>query len=194
MRGIRITTISILVVGLLAGSAVGVAAQDQATEPGPEAASLVSGASQEAALSCGTVAFPEETQGEGVVRQRGRVCGGTAQMSDPRLSGEMTFMDNADRYIPGVGPDDTDPWALADEETFSDIVWGSVTIVNDGGTWEGQSVGTSDKTQGLRGITYHELAGTGAYDGLSAVLFMLEDETGLPLTGVIFPGALTDDR
>jgi hypothetical protein len=48
--------------------------------------------------------------------------------------------------------------------------------------------------QGLRGITYHELAGTGAYDALSAILFMLEDKTGLPLTGVIFPGVLTEDR
>ena len=131
-------------------------------------------------MDCGYAEFADVTESEGYRRERGRVCGGTAEVSDPRLSGEVTFIDDADRY--------------QNDNGFSDIVWGSITIENDDGTWEGRSVGTSDITAGGRGITYHELGGTGAYEGLSAVLFMPEDATGLPLSGVIFPGALTDDR
>ena len=58
-------------------------------------------------------------------------------MDDARLSGDVTGTDNADRYCAGVcGPD-----------TFrADILWGTIEITNDGGTWVGTNVGTTDKT------------------------------------------------
>ena len=177
-----------------------VPAAEQGAEPGPEAATLVSGQLLDTAQleNCGDADFADVTQGEGYLRERGRVCGGRAETSDPRLSGEVTFMDDADRYIPGLSPDDANPYLLVGPD-FSDVFWGSVTIENDGGLWEGRSVGTSDITNDGSGIAYHELVGSGAYEGLSAVLFMLEgnpveDETVLRLTGVIFPGVLSDDR
>ena len=180
MKGLKTALVVAISAGLLAGSALGVAAQDAA--PGPEAATLVSGElirSTDPAMDCGQAVFETVEGNAEYTRERGRVCGATTEMSDARLSGVVTFMDDADRYN-----------RTAD---LSDIVWGAISIVNDDGTWEGRSVGTSDVTRGLGGVTYHELVGSGAYDGLSAVLFHIEAEDDL-VTGVIFPGVLSDDR
>ena len=203
MRALQLSLAGTVILALLGGVGGAVMAQDEATVPGPEAATLVSGQLlRGGGPGCGDAEFTEVTVDEGILRERGRVCYGRAEMSDPRLNGEVTFMDDADRYLSGLTGevllmDVADPYNLfefVEDEGFADIVWGSITIENDDGTWEGRSVGTSDNTPDGYGLTYHELVGTGAYDGLSAVLFMLEDDIGLPLTGVIFPGALTDDR
>ena len=67
--------------------------------------------------------------------------------------------------------------------------------MNDEGTWDGTIVGTSDiTTPSAEGITYYELVGGGAYEGLSAVLFeaeFIDTETRqnvFPWSGVNFPG------
>ena len=78
---------------------------------------------------------------------------------------------------------------------LGDILWGTFWIENEDGAWEGTSVGTTDVSTGGEGVTYYQLVGTGAYEGLSAVIFETEVPTGDPVwNGVIFPGELPPER
>jgi len=141
--------------------------------PGGEAAALVSGrfvSSDNDFESSDTFPF------EQTVRQRGRENTGRSEMSDERLSGDVTVTDNGDFYLPD----------------WEDILWGTISIVNDEGTWDGRLVGTSD-VLGV-GSKYYELVGSGAYEGLSAVVFETEASDELHWGGVIFPGELPPDR
>jgi hypothetical protein len=106
-------------------------------------------------------------------------------MSDARLSGSVTVTDNADRFQVAGEPDDV-----------GDVLWGTVVIVNDQGTWTGPLTGTSDlSADNGRGVSYIELVGAGAYEGLSAILFERETAaTALDWNGVIFSGNLPPDR
>jgi lysophospholipase L1-like esterase len=179
------------VVGLPAGPAPSGPVQGPGS-PSPAASSpaapgvLVTGTVTKTSTRVGDNEWLEDTDVENGRRQRGRDYTGNTQMSDPRLSGDVTATDNADRLCVG----DCSP------ETFrADILWGTIEIANDGGTWVGTSVGTSDKSAEGRGVTYYELSGTGAYEGLSAVLFETETSVGeIALSGVIFPGELPPDR
>ncbi len=137
----------------------------------------------------GDLGFEETSVVEGNVRQRGRDSTGHMDMSDPRLSGDVAVRDNADRWCgdPCNGP-------------LADILWGTIEIANDGGTWAGTSVGTSDVSADGTGIGYYELVGAGAYEGLSAVLFQTEtydpatDSSRYFFKGVIIPGDLPPER
>jgi hypothetical protein len=103
--------------------------------------------------------FQESVDIAGGTRQRVRERTARSEMSDARLTGAVTVIDNADRFK--AGPD-----------TFlGDVLWGTIAIENDQGTWTGPLTGTSDLSADGRGTTYIELVGAGAYEGLSAVLF-----------------------
>lgn len=141
--------------------------------PGGEAAALVSG---RFASSDNDFASSDTFPLEQTVRQRGRENTGRSEMSDERLSGDVTVTDNGDFY-------------LSDWES---ILWGTISIVNDEGKWDGSLVGTSDES-GV-GSKYYELVGSGAYEGLSAVVFETEASDELHWGGVIFPGELSPDR
>jgi hypothetical protein len=165
-------------VALLAGSAVGVAAQDG--EAADTAPALVTGH----VVHSGDTEFAEEAETESGFMQRGRTTSGLLYMSDPRLSGTVVTEDNADRFCDGPCSEDT---------YLGDVLWGTTEITNDGGTWTGTSVGTTDTSGGGGNITYYELVGSGGYEGLSAVMF--EREAGGWLwDGVIFPGGLPPER
>lgn len=130
--------------------------------------------------------FQEGVEVAGGRLERVRVRTATSEMNDARLSGTVTVTDNADRFI--EGPD-----------TFlGDVLWGTIVIENDRGTWTGPLTGTTDHSADGRGVTYIELVGAGAYEGLSAILF--EREEGEPpnfewdWNGVIFSGNLPPDR
>ena len=126
---------------------------------------------------------------EGNVRQRGRDSTGRMEMSDPRLSGDVAV---TGQRRPLVRRSCNGPLA--------DILWGTIEIANDGGTWAGTSVGTSDVSADGTGIGYYELVGAGAYEGLSAVLFQTEtydpatDSSRYFFKGVIIPGDLPPER
>ena len=85
-----------------------------------------------------------------------------SEMSDARLSGAVTVTDNADRFVAGT------------DDFLGDVLWGTVAIENDQGTWTGPLTGTSDPSAEGRGVSYIELVGAGAYEGLSAILFERE--------------------
>jgi len=159
VRAIKSTTISILAVGLLAGSAVGVAAQDSG------------------AMVTGTVEYAEgtyfDTGSDGAVTSSSP--GVIFSMSDPRLSGTAEITTYGVQAMGGDG--------------FIEAGFGTdvITLQNDDGAWSG--VGTSalvldEQGPSVMEATWH-LTGEGAYDGLSAYLgavFQAE------VTGVIVQG------
>ncbi len=163
-----------------------------ATEvPGVETGVLVTGGwvSRDAAASH---EFEEGVDVEGGFRERGELTVGQLQMSDERLSGELTWTREADRFF-----DPAEVLTAADVSliNFADVTWGTVSLVNDGGAWEGRQIGTSDAFADGASITYIELVGTGGYEGWSAILFEQEGPIGVvPWSGVIFPGDLPPDR
>lgn len=130
--------------------------------------------------------WKEDTAVKGGGRQRVRERHARSEMSDARLSGTVTVTDNADRFGEG-----TDAY-------LGDVLWGTIVIENDQGTWTGPLTGTSDLSADGGGVTYIELVGAGAYERLSAILF--EREEGEPpniefdWNGVIFSGNLPPDR
>jgi hypothetical protein len=126
--------------------------------------------------------WQEDVEVEGGIRQRVRERTARSEMSDARLSGAVKVIDNADRF--SAGPD----------SLLGDVLWGTVAIENDQGTWTGTLTGTSDRSAKGRGVSYIELVGAGAYEGLSAVLFERETAATLDWNGVIFSGDLPPDR
>ena len=98
-----------------------------------------------------------QTQARDVVEARGLVWIYESEMSDERVSGTSTVSINFDVY----------PTGIAD-------MWGTTVITNDGGTWEGEWVGSihSDGTH----TTYETLTGTGNYAGLRFNYFTVFDD------------------
>ena len=153
MRVIRTTTISILALGLLAGSAVGVAAQDEAD---PMAPSTFTWSYGDASNLVGEVIF----RADGAE-------GYTVVALDPRASGEMTHEQVDDDIFEAIEADEPNLFGL----------WES-RLVNDGGSWVGigRKVGVSasldESDNGWSSdLMVHELTGEGGYDGLSLILF-----------------------
>ena len=176
MRAIRTTIISILAMGLLAGSAVGVAAQDEAAVDESMGPALVSGV---LSSDGSQVEGETRTTQNGIVRDQWVETTNT-EMNDPRLSGVLTIDLTRERF----------------DTVGTDLGWATVRIENDAGFWDGTSVDTSDRTtRSGEEVAYYELVGGGAYEGLSAVLFQTEPPSGdWLLSGIIFPGDLPPDR
>jgi hypothetical protein len=69
--------------------------------------------------------------------------------------------------------------------------WGSVGIVNEAGAWEGTWIASSTIAEDA--VSMILLVGTGAYDGLSAILYEGSTDIGdgvteaFSLDGTIFP-------
>ena len=179
MRAIKTTTISILALGLLAGSAVGVAAQEEeaATEAGTPAkvAGTINGEAGE------VVQEPTETVADGVLEVRGGIVEGDRfEMDDPRVTGTVTLAFNVDVHK---------------ESDFVDVVTGALALrlENEAGSWSGQGTGAS---HGGGGIPQEEalnldtwvLTGAGEYEGLTAYLFVDPTEDPPAVEGVIVAG------
>lgn len=105
---------------------------------------------------------------------------GTNAMSDPRVEGDVEMTFEAATEHAGVFAGD---YAL----------WGTVTITNDGGTWQGQWIGFRDDQGRHHNTAWFE--GTDDYDGLRYIEQMVQREpsTGqevLDTTGLIYEGTL----
>jgi hypothetical protein len=145
VRGLKTTLTMAVAIGLLAGSAVGVAAQDGgATVTGT--ADYVSGFS-----------FDDGDAGRVVIKSPGVII----ETSDPRLSG------TADITTYGVHGFDGD--GFTETHFGSDVL----TLVNEEGSWSGRGISalllddTNNPT--VMEATWH-LTGEGAYEGLTAYL------------------------
>ena len=152
MRGIKTTITSILALGLLAGSAVGVAAQDEEADPMRPAVFKTDFRGGD--YLEGTVTETEQGQslrGASLVDAR-------FEAGDARASGRLDFVQNEER-VGRVG-----------------VLRTEVRIVNDAGSWTGplttvQTLKAPDKRAGgppfSRLTTIGTLTGDGAYAGLT---------------------------
>ena len=186
MRTIKTISISVLAIGLLTGSAAGVAAQD---EEAAEAPSAESGMATAPAWVTATVLFTsncdfgDTATEDGVTQERGMNCQGQTWTSDdPRLDGSANLAHNADSFD-------------VDGQGYS-LVTSAVEVITDEGGWQctnaDRVVSPADtlfQTSRLDGDRL-SCMGYGDNDGLSAILVI--DFTSAPKTveGLIFPGEM----
>ncbi len=180
MRGIKSGLSAVLAIGLLAGSAVGVAAQDEAA-----AAELATPARVAGAIQGGgnVVQPPTETVVDDVLEVRGFYLTGDAlEMDDPRMTGSISVTFNADVHKVG---------------DFEEIVLEAIElrIDNDDGSWQG--LGTALTHAGPEipdGETINlqtlPMTGAGAYEGLSAYTLWDFSQDPVTVEGVIYEGGL----
>jgi hypothetical protein len=182
VRPIETSIISILAIGLLAGSAVGVAAQEEEAAAEPSTPTKVAGTIGQEAVEL--VQQPTETVVDDVMEVRGGVIEGLRfEMDDPRLTGTVTQAFNQDRHI-----------KESDSINIMPSTFG-LRIENEAGSWSGQGTGFSH-----RGATIPEdeafsldtylLTGAGAYEGLSAYLVVDPTEDPVTVEGAIFAGVM----
>jgi hypothetical protein len=179
VRAIKTSIISILAIGLLAGSAVGVAAQEE--EADPMAAAKVTGTIGEGG---DLTQEPTENVVDGVLEVRGVVLEGDwpIEMDDPRVTGSISVAINEDVH------------KVSD---FEDVVARTLElrIENEAGSWTGQGAGvvhggaTIPQDEALN-LDTHLLTGAGAYEGLSAYLIVDVTEDPMTVEGVIFAGEM----
>lgn len=175
MRTLRLSVVGTVVLALLGGFSVATVAQD---EPVP--------ASDGPHEVNGTLHYGDDFQGsilaveEGRTMTRGDGFYENIEMDDPRLSGTLWTVLNRD-YI-GNRPYASD----------GEVGTGTVELVNEDGSW----VGTMRGYVSMDPRTHHwhyELTGTGAHDGLSALLYATRPETGVwDIEGFVFSGALPE--
>jgi hypothetical protein len=124
MKNARMVVGSILVIGLLATSAVTVAAQKEGDVDELTATSYVTGTYGDPGQ---TTAGTDESRGGGFVEHRGHALADiTVDTDDPRLNGIMNTVANGDqRFLDPASGEYTDVQAF------------SVRITNDAGGWSG---------------------------------------------------------
>jgi hypothetical protein len=182
VRAIKTSIISILAIGLLAGSAVGVAAQEEeAAAEEPTGTAYFTGT----LITEGTVVVePDENIVDGVLEVRGVVIEDEAiETSDPRMSGSLSRALNANVH------------KVSD---FVDVVVEAATwrIENEHGSWSGQG---GALIHGGGGIPRDEatnldtilLTGEGAYEGLTAYVLADWTEDPVAVEGAVLVGELT---
>ena len=169
MRGIKTISISILTIGLLAGSAVGVAAQDER----PVFFSWTFGEA-EGEFVPGTF---DEAPGWMTMRDFMQVD--LIEADDERASGLLTVAFNADSW--------GDPEVNAPE--IIEVTSTSQRLVNDGGSWSGTGSAVSHVAAGdgvdPDGAGMVTLTGEDGYEGLTLILLTIPGEDGG--TGFILP-------
>jgi len=172
MRTIRMITTGLASLALLAGAAVGAAAQS------PEA---LAPAWVKGQVFYGTqLSAPTVTTEDGVTHKRGEsYVNQRWDISDPRLSGMAVAAWNSDVYEPPEGAG------------VSLVAVGAYEIANDEGTWVGSYTstgqGADDSLGMLETVT---LTGSGAYEGLSAVLNLDWTTYPVPVEGMIILGEI----
>jgi len=179
MRAIRTTTVSILTIGLLAGSAVGVAAQDEeAADPMAPAFFGVEYVESDVEFVDGRY----EEVAPGLERFDGEIVRGQlVEAEDPRASGEWSMVENI-----GVAFSE----APAGSRSVADVRARSVRLENEAGAWEGTGWGASNAPESPTGaravVIMNVLDGTGAYEGLTLFFANTADQTW----GWIMPDSL----
>jgi hypothetical protein len=181
VKGLKPTFISILAIGLLAGSAVGVAAQEEEAAAEPSTPAKVTGTINTEASDL--VQEPTETVVDGTLEVRdGVFAGDRFEMDDPRLTGTATGAFNVDVH------------KVSD---FIDIVSQMMAgrIENEAGSWSGQGTSvfhggaTIPEDEAFQLDTWL-LTGADAYEGLSAYLVVDGTEDSPTVEGVVFAGEM----
>ena len=175
MHGIRISASTMLLAGLLAGSATGVAAQDE--PPDPMAPALVTGT-----IAWASSCDPATTTAEdGLIQERGHHCAPrTVTSDDPRLGGTSSLTWNKDVHV-FDGP------RLGIRTTVEEIQ-------GVGGGWVCRAV-VLDGSSGffatsIQGSELTTCTGNGTNQGLTALLVLTTGNGQEAFEGLIFPGEL----
>jgi hypothetical protein len=170
MQTIKTTAISILALGLMAGSTVGVTAQDEG------AAADVSSFTADRTTQQDQVVEGMSSASDGLEETTGSVYMGSLVSSDPRLTGTYTSVDN---YI----VDTTE--MLPDFSNFNVLVASTWELTNDGGSWLIEATSFGNIEQGVN-AGWLEFAGQGGYEGLHA--YAVANWLDSPqIVGTIFP-------
>ena len=150
MKGLKTTTISILAVGLLAGSTLGVAAQDEATDQ--VAPVEFTGTTSFGPCSGGQTSTVDE---DGVVMERaeGRSCiNPSSGFADPRLQGQFRVWQNNDAFPGGLH-----------------LFMTGFSMHDDEGAWIQRPSLALNHPDGTNATKVIVMEGEGAYDGLTLV-------------------------
>jgi hypothetical protein len=173
VRAIKTTTISILAVGLLAGSTVGAAAQDEEAADG---ATSFTGTSIERDYLLDP---PPVTTPDGMDVGTEWVILLKWSTSDPRLTGEATATTN---------------WVIdGSDDGFTYLGAHTYELSNDGGSWLGSGTHLASSELGVTGNAV--LVGQDGYDGLTAYVIFVDSETvsGVnEMSGTIIPIAMPE--
>jgi hypothetical protein len=159
VKASKAISISILAIGLLAGSAVGVAAQDEALPTPPQPFTGVVDCGGQIASAPGEGGTYDLPEGSMTVQMlHGNTWRPSARtMSDPRLEGTYSISFDEDRYFGSALADDTQVGA------------GTWRIENDEGAWQG-SYHIFGMGDGADVTVTVPLIGEGAYEGLTAIV------------------------
>ena len=178
MRTLRLSTAVIAMLVLLGGQSGATATQDEEA-PAPDVPHQVSGTSAYA----DSYAVVPSTKAEDRFLVRGYGSYDTVKMDDARLSGKFWHVWNRD-YI----------WGSQEFVVEGEVLTGTAELVNDDGTWVGTMRGyKAYEPVGKRHYWQVELAGTGAYEGLSALLYFRgTSEYRHEVDGFVFPGPLPE--
>ena len=172
MKGLTTTLTTLTAVGLLAGSSVGVAAQE-AEQAAPVE---VTGTAVEGACPGG----PSTVEGS-VDKTRGYVCRATWSMSDPRLDGTFTRAWNLDWYLDGTG---------------MNFGYATGQLETDGGAWlqrPGLRAGMPGEPELFDDAELLVFDGKDAYEGLLAIVFLVGREDGNDLDPARLHGYIVED-
>ena len=177
MRTVRATVISILAVGLLAGSAIGVAAQDEEAAAG--ATSFTGSVRGGEGADIETTALPN-----GYLAMDGFAYRNTWESSDERLTGDVTGVNN---FV--VDPDGFRASAMGGKPNIIQSL--AIELTNDGGSWlgEGRGFGSTDLDIVKEMYT---LVGRGGYEGLTAYVIVEVTQGSPTLSGIVFPTAMPE--
>jgi len=175
MGTIKASTSAILAISLLTGTAVGVLAQDEGSEP-RSTAFTGSFTTQSDLITEGTT-----SETDGVQKTKGHARHASMVSSDPRLTGPVTFTDNWLVDLNVMAPD---------YENFNVMVASTLELTNDGGSWlgEARTFGNIELDVNTGMIVFE---GRGGYDGLSAYL-LVDWQPSQEFVGTIFQGELPD--
>lgn len=188
MKGLKPALISAVAIGVLAGSAVGAAAQDGDAAAEPATAGVVTGTIEVGGGEYFEIQTKRWDDERGVEELRGRYLDDPIQMDEPRLSGLLRSTVNLDTY---GGRE------LSGEGT---VAAGRTELINDDGSWTGTLRGYRDVYAGPDGFPqrdihwYVELTGSGAYEGHSALLYVDGNPSRgfLDVRGFVLPGVLPE--
>ena len=175
MRTLGLSLAGALMAALLGGAGGVVVAQAHADEEAPLGLAPVAG----------TLAYRWQRQAETASndedrwRYRGGLFGYTIEVDDSRLSGSLWATWSRDAFPDDSGRAYGNGGALRT---------GSVEIVNDEGSWRGTAHGYLDPTT-VHWLIEFQLAGTGGYEGWSALLHARGPASPMDIDGFIFPGA-----
>ena len=169
MRTLRVSLAGVVILTLLGGLSVAVAAQDTEADPMAPAFFTFDQPVMERVMD-GEYAYDADELPQAI---RGEVAEGYIEATDPRASGRVTSVANMNM--------------LAVEGGGVANVAAMKRLVNDGGAWSGTSLGLFMSAEDGAVTSMTVLTGEGGYEGLTLIMSEYYDDNAQTQRGVIVP-------